>query len=121
MNPNSYSYDRSVRTYFNNTDRANGSEREVPVLAQSDLLAKSPHSGYQDVGGIYHVIVRLSLEPYRHFLGLTGRWRFPNYAVGASCMDVCLQLFEPSLSTQMRWSQLNLIHVRCSMAARNEK
>ena len=28
------------------------------------------------VGGIYHVTVRLSLEPDRPFLGHTGLWRF---------------------------------------------
>ena len=45
-----------------------------PLLALSDLLAKAPH-GHPDVGGIYHVIVCLSLEPDRHFLGQTGLWR----------------------------------------------
>jgi hypothetical protein len=47
---------------------------ERPEMAQSDLLAKAPH-GHPDVGGIYHVIVRFSLEPDRHFLGQTGLWR----------------------------------------------
>jgi hypothetical protein len=42
------------------------------LLAQSDRIAKAPRSGHPDVGGIYHVIVRLSLEPDRHFLGLCG-------------------------------------------------
>src|SRR5450759_5233510 len=45
------------------------------------------------VGGIYHVTVRLSLEPDRHFLGLSRRWRFPEMAVGAACCNVRFQLF----------------------------
>jgi hypothetical protein len=46
---------------------------ECLVLAQSDRLANAPQSGHPDAGRIYHVIVRFSLEPDRHFLGLGGR------------------------------------------------
>jgi hypothetical protein len=45
------------------------------------------------VGGIYHVTVRLSLEPDRPYLGLTGRWRFYEKGVGSACRDVRFQLF----------------------------
>jgi hypothetical protein len=45
------------------------------------------------VGGIYHVTVRLSLEPDRHFLGLCGRWRFHEKAVGTACLNVRFQVF----------------------------
>lgn len=41
-------------------------------MAQSDRLANAPQSGHSDAGGIYHAIVRLSLEPDRHFLGHCG-------------------------------------------------
>jgi hypothetical protein len=41
-------------------------------MAQSDRLANAPQSGHPGAGGIYHVIVRLSLEPDRHLLGLCG-------------------------------------------------
>jgi hypothetical protein len=43
------------------------------------------------VGGIYHVTVRLSLEPDRHFLGRSGLWRFAEKAVGAACWKVRFQ------------------------------
>ena len=50
------------------------------------------------IGGIYHVTVRFSLEPDRHFLG--GLWRFYEKAVGAACRDVRFNFFELSLSTR---------------------
>ena len=43
------------------------------LWAQSDLQAKALQSGHPDAGGMYHATVRLSLEPDRHFLGLSGR------------------------------------------------
>jgi len=36
-------------------------------------MAKAPQSGHPEAGGIYHVIVCLSLEPDRHFLGHVNR------------------------------------------------
>jgi hypothetical protein len=45
-----------------------------PLLAQSDLLAKTPDSGHPDAVGIYHATVRLSLEPDRPYLGHRRRW-----------------------------------------------
>jgi hypothetical protein len=48
---------------------------QVPLLAQSDLQAKALQSGHPDAGGIYHVIVRLSLEPDRPYLGLSRLWQ----------------------------------------------
>ena len=45
------------------------------------------------VGGIYHVTVRLSLEPDRHFLGLTGLWRFAEKGIGSIRWNVRFQLF----------------------------
>ena len=62
-------------------------------MAQSDLQAKALQCGHPDAGGMYHATVRLSLEPDRHFLGLTGRWRFYEKGVGSACRDVRFQLF----------------------------
>jgi hypothetical protein len=55
--------------------------------------ANAPHSGHPDVGGNLHVTVRLSLETDRHFLGLTGLWRFAEKVVGAACWNIRFQLF----------------------------
>jgi hypothetical protein len=63
------------------------------VLAQSDLQAKTLQSGHPDAGGMYHATVRLSLEPDRPYLGHTGRWRFPEKAVGTACLNVCFRKF----------------------------
>src|SRR5450759_703110 len=63
------------------------------LWAQSDLQAKALQSSHPDAGGTYHATVRLSLEPDRHFLGLSRRWRFPEMAVGAACCNVRFQLF----------------------------
>ena len=46
-------------------------------MAQSDRLANAPQSGHLDVGRIYHVIVRLSLEPDRHFRHMPECSAFP--------------------------------------------
>jgi hypothetical protein len=64
----------------------------------------APHSGHTDAGVIYHAIVRLSLEPDRHFLGHTGLWRFAEKAVSAACWKVRFQYFKQSFSTHSRWS-----------------
>lgn len=55
-------------------------------------------SGHPDVGGIYHLIVRLILEPDHHFLGLTGLWEFSKKAVGSACRNdrIPFKLFEPT-------------------------
>jgi hypothetical protein len=45
------------------------------------------------VGGIYHITIRLSLEPDRPYLGLTGRWRFYVKAVSSACWNVCFRTF----------------------------
>jgi hypothetical protein len=63
------------------------------LLAQSDLQAKALQSGHPDAGGMYHATVRFSLEPDCHFLGLSGRWRFAEIAVGAVCVGVRFQIF----------------------------
>jgi hypothetical protein len=62
-------------------------------MAQSDRIAKAPRSGHPDVGGIYHATARLSLEPDRPFLGLSGLWQFSEKAVGTACWNVRFQLF----------------------------
>jgi hypothetical protein len=65
----------------------------LPLLAQSDLQAKALQSGHPDAGGMYHATVRLSLEPDRHFLGLTGLPWFAETAVGTACFNVCFRKF----------------------------
>jgi hypothetical protein len=40
------------------------------------------------IGGIYHVTVRFSLEPDRHFLGQTGLWEFYG---SAACWMVAVE------------------------------
>jgi hypothetical protein len=62
-------------------------------LAQCDRLANAPQSGQPDAGGIYHATVRLSLEPDRHFLGLTGLWRFSKNGIDSACGNVRFQVF----------------------------
>src|SRR5450759_744453 len=75
------------------------------LWAQSDLQAKALQSSHPDAGGMYHATVRLSLEPDRHFLGHTGRWRFPEKAVGSACWNVCFRNFERALTTQRSHSR----------------
>ena len=82
-----------IGTEFERPEWAFTAYRQYQLMAQSDRLAKAPQSSLPDVVGIYNVIGRLSLEPDRHFLGLTGLWRFYEKAVGSACWNVRFQLF----------------------------